>query len=175
VDTNQIQVRGRFEKIAAGKSDGPHVFVDYAHTPDALEKVLLNGRQYLKQIKASEAAKLWVVFGCGGDRDKAKRPLMGRSAAQNADVVVVTSDNPRSESPDSIIADIVAGLDADQFVIEPDREKAIFHALEHAAQDDCVIIAGKGHETEQIVGDQVIAFDDAEKVQQWLLENKPKG
>lgn len=149
--------KGRLERVSpegASKS----VFVDYAHTPDALTKTL----ETLRAVKA-ENARLWVVFGCGGDRDRGKRPLMGRVAESLADRVVLTSDNPRSEDPLVILADIQAGLAAgksDQVHVEPDRKRAIQYALAHMTGGDICVVAGKGHEEYQIVGQTRLAFSD---------------
>lgn len=136
------------------------VYVDFAHTPDGLEKVLAAARGFTK-------GKLWVVFGAGGDRDPMKRPLMGAACAKLADRLVVTSDNPRSEDPLKIIEAILGGLNEEQRSvahIEPDRRKAIFAALTEAAADDVVIIAGKGHETTQEIKGVKYPFDDREIV-----------
>jgi UDP-N-acetylmuramoyl-L-alanyl-D-glutamate--2,6-diaminopimelate ligase len=172
--TDQVQVRGRFEKVLAGDGKKPYVFVDYAHTPDALEKVLRNGRHYLsalpKSLSNSASAELWVVFGCGGDRDKGKRPLMGSAALQFADRAVVTSDNPRTESPEGIIADIVAADMEEKLHAEPNREVAINYALSNAKPGDCVIIAGKGHETYQEVNGKRSDFDDFRIVEDYLKQ-----
>ncbi|HEV8440840.1 MAG TPA: UDP-N-acetylmuramoyl-L-alanyl-D-glutamate--2,6-diaminopimelate ligase [Methylomirabilota bacterium] len=152
-------VPGRFERVEAGQ---PFlVVVDYAHTPDALERVLTTAR------KLVIGGRLGVVFGCGGDRDRGKRPLMGGIAARLADRVWVTSDNPRSERPEAIIAEIVAGIPAAgpgaiRHVTIPDRKTAIRSALGWAVGGDVVVIAGKGHETYQIVGPDVLPFDDRE-------------
>jgi UDP-N-acetylmuramoyl-L-alanyl-D-glutamate--2,6-diaminopimelate ligase len=148
------QVRGRFEKVDAGQDFV--VIVDYAHTPDGLENLLQSAR-YLTQ------GKLIVVFGCGGDRDRGKRPQMGRIAETYADIVVVTSDNPRTEEPIAIIGEIEAGMSQPHYV-EVDRKKAIETALLLAQKGDCVVIAGKGHETYQIFKDKTIHFDDREVV-----------
>ena len=148
-------VPGRFETI---ESDRPFtVVVDYAHTPDGLAKVLGAARELV-----ADAGRLWVVFGCGGDRDSSKRPMMGRVAAEEADQVIVTSDNPRSEDPDAIIADILAGVPrrAKGIMSLADRAAAIARSLAEAKKGDVVVLAGKGHETTQTVGDQVIPFDD---------------
>ncbi|MFN8024328.1 MAG: UDP-N-acetylmuramoyl-L-alanyl-D-glutamate--2,6-diaminopimelate ligase [Acidimicrobiales bacterium] len=151
-------VPGRFEPIVAGQPFS--VLVDYAHTPDGLE-------QALRAVRASTAAagggRVIVVFGCGGDRDREKRPLMGAVAAELADQVVITSDNPRSEDPQAIIDATVAGVPADyrgHVVTEPDRRTAIGAALQIARPGDVVLIAGKGHETTQTIGDRVLPFDD---------------
>jgi UDP-N-acetylmuramoyl-L-alanyl-D-glutamate--2,6-diaminopimelate ligase len=143
---------GRMEAIGGG--DGPLAIVDYAHTPDALAKALQAARGHCR-------ARLHVVFGCGGDRDAGKRPQMGAIAAQLADVVVLTDDNPRSESPQRIVADIAAGLPAGrQATVIHDRAEAIRAALAQAGTGDVVLIAGKGHEDYQIVGRQRRAFSD---------------
>jgi UDP-N-acetylmuramoyl-L-alanyl-D-glutamate--2,6-diaminopimelate ligase len=153
-------VPGRFERVEAGQ---PFlVVVDYAHTPDALERVLTTARRLLPP-----GARLAVVFGCGGDRDRGKRPVMGEIAARLADRVWVTSDNPRGESPEAIMAEIVAGIGAagaglDRYQAIPDRRTAIQSALGWARAGDVVVIAGKGHEPYQIIGSEVLPFDDRE-------------
>jgi UDP-N-acetylmuramoyl-L-alanyl-D-glutamate--2,6-diaminopimelate ligase len=157
------QVPGRLERVralglAADDVRQPPlgVFVDYAHTPDSIAKAL----EALNALKDARARTL-IVFGCGGDRDKGKRPLMG-AAALAADYAVVTSDNPRSEDPEAIIADILPGMaqGAGRYEVEPDRRRAIARALAAAAPGDLVLIAGKGHEDYQLVKDRVLAFDD---------------
>lgn len=157
-------VRGRLEQVLtpSGGPFGPKapgVLIDYAHTPDALEKTLT-------VVRPMTNGKLSVVFGCGGDRDRGKRPMMGAIAAALADRVYVTSDNPRSEDPDAIIRQISDGVDqsvrAQKLVIEGDRAKAIARAIEDAKAGDLVVIAGKGHETYQILKDRTIDFDDRE-------------
>ena len=145
-------VPGRMEPVETGL--GFAVVVDYAHTPDSILHVLRGAR-------ALAAGRVIVVFGCGGDRDRAKRPMMGRTAAAEADLTVVTSDNPRTEDPEAIIAQIVAGMPPGSSVrIEPDRGAAIALAVEEARDGDVVVIAGKGHETYQEVLGTVIPFDD---------------
>jgi UDP-N-acetylmuramoyl-L-alanyl-D-glutamate--2,6-diaminopimelate ligase len=151
-------VPGRFEAIDVGQRFT--VLVDYAHKPDALDQALRAARELV-------AAGRWlrVVFGCGGDRDIAKRPLMGEVATRLADHVVLTSDNPRSEDPQAIIDDIRAGIPLGtgaSVAVEPDRRRAIEHALVEARPGDVVVIAGKGHETTQTFGDTVRPFDDRE-------------
>ncbi|EHR0618086.1 UDP-N-acetylmuramoyl-L-alanyl-D-glutamate--2,6-diaminopimelate ligase [Salmonella enterica] len=145
-------VCGRMEVFTApGK---PTVVVDYAHTPDALEKALQAARLHC-------AGKLWCVFGCGGDRDKGKRPLMGAIAEEFADIVVVTDDNPRTEEPRAIINDILAGmLDAGQVRVMEGRAEAVTNAIMQAKDNDLVLIAGKGHEDYQIVGTQRLDYSD---------------
>ncbi|MCF7838575.1 MAG: UDP-N-acetylmuramoyl-L-alanyl-D-glutamate--2,6-diaminopimelate ligase, partial [Candidatus Marinimicrobia bacterium] len=147
-------VPGRLEAIP--HPGGPRVFVDYAHTPDALAQVL-------QTLRETTTGRLWVVFGCGGDRDRGKRPLMGALAAQYADQVVITSDNPRSEDPAQIAAEITAGLPPGvtaQCLL--DRAVAIHQTLHAAAPADTILIAGKGHEAYQELADCVKPFDDRE-------------
>jgi UDP-N-acetylmuramoyl-L-alanyl-D-glutamate--2,6-diaminopimelate ligase len=145
-------VPGRMEPVETGQ--GFAVVVDYAHTPDSILHVLRGAR-------ALATGRVIVVFGCGGDRDRDKRPLMGRTAVAEADLTVVTSDNPRTEDPEAIIAQIVAGMPPGSSVrIEPDRGAAIALAVGEARAGDVVVIAGKGHETYQEVRGTVIPFDD---------------
>lgn len=145
-------VPGRMEVFPV--TGAANIVVDYAHTPDALEKVLLSA-------KFHTTGKVWCVFGCGGDRDKGKRPLMGQAAESGADAIVITTDNSRSESPESIAKDIVAGLkNADLAVSIPDREQAIRYCLEHARESDIIIVAGKGHEDYQIIGDKKTNYNE---------------
>jgi len=147
-------VPGRFEQVDEGQDFT--VVVDYAHTPDGLENILKTGRQLTTN-------RIITVFGCGGDRDRGKRPLMGEVAARYSDFCVVTSDNPRSEDPEAIINDIVPGLDRvkdSRYAIVIDRREAINHAVHLARPGDLLIIAGKGHETYQLVKDKVLDFDD---------------
>ena len=136
------------------------MIVDYAHTPDSLENVLGTAREL-------DSGKLICVFGCGGDRDREKRPLMGRIAAELADVPIVTSDNPRSEDPGAIIDEIVAGIDGDVEIIQ-DRRSAIARAVEIAEPGDVVVIAGKGHEQGQQFRDRTVPFDDREVAREAL-------
>lgn len=145
---------GRLERVET--LSAAEVFVDYAHTDDALANVLSTVKEFTK-------GRLWAVFGAGGDRDAGKRPLMGAAAARYADRLVITSDNPRSEDPIEIINQIVAGLPGGALhYVEPDRRKAIFFALQGAKPGDVVVICGKGHETTQTIGDKVLHFDDRE-------------
>ncbi len=148
-------VPGRLESVP--NAHGRRVLVDYAHKPDALEKVLLN----LKQIKGPH--RLITVFGCGGDRDRSKRPVMGKLAAEHSDLVWVTSDNPRTENPQQIVDEIVKGMrQFSNFHVETDRKKAIFEAIRESQAGDIVLIAGKGHEDYQIIGTTKVHFDDRE-------------
>ena len=157
---------GRLEEMKSEKGRvKSRVFVDFAHTPDGLEKVLTAARGF-----TPEGKKLWVVFGAGGDRDPMKRPLMGAACAKLADRIVVTSDNPRSEDPMAIINAIVGGIDGDRrqsMAIEPDRKTAIEFALREAAEGDVVIIAGKGHETTQEIKGVKYPIDDREVVRRY--------
>lgn len=154
---------GRLSKLGGGKK--PYVFIDYAHTPDALEKVLA-------VLKPLCKGQLWCVFGCGGDRDKSKRPLMAEIAQRFADKIVVTDDNPRTEDPTQIVADIKQGFKDTQHVfIEHDRTKAIIHAISQAKTQDFILIAGKGHEDYQIIGEHKYPLSDL-KIAQDALQNK---
>lgn len=144
-------VPGRLEAVP--NSRGLAVLVDYAHTDDALQRVLT-------ELRRLGPARILTVFGCGGDRDRGKRPLMGRAAAEGSDVVFVTSDNPRSEDPRAIIDDILPGVGDRPHVIEPDRRAAIFAAIAAARPGDIVLIAGKGHEATQQIGSTYHTFDD---------------
>ena len=150
-------VRGRMQ-FAARRENGATVFIDYAHTPDALATAL-------RAVRPHVLGRLVVVFGAGGDRDKGKRPLMGRAAADHADVVFVTDDNPRSEDPSLIRAEVLAGtrLGAAEVTEVGDRAEAILRAVDALSPGDTLLVAGKGHETGQIVGDAILPFDDAEQ------------
>ena len=153
---------GRMEQFTF--SHGVTVVVDYAHTPDALQ-------QALQALRLHCTCRLWCVFGCGGNRDKGKRPLMGQLAQQYADHTIVTSDNPRSEVPMQICQDIAAGMqDADNFRIEPDRKLAIKLALVSAQPGDVVLLAGKGHETTQTIGHEQHHYDERAYVRQLMSE-----
>ena len=157
------RVPGRFEAVDAGQPFT--VVVDYAHTPEGLAQVLAAARE----LAATGGGRVLVVFGAGGERDKGKRPLMGEAAARLADLAVLTSDNPRSEDPLTIMEGVRAGVrHADRLVVEPDRAAAIALAIGEARPGDVVVIAGKGHETGQVVGDRTIPFDDREVARQVL-------
>jgi len=160
-------VKGRFQPVWAGQQF--KAIVDYAHTPDGLENIL-------KSLREITLGKLIVVFGCGGDRDPFKRPLMGRIAAKLADFVIITSDNPRSEDPNKIIAEIYAGVKEVELekkvscILEPDRKKAIALAVERASSFDTVLVAGKGHETYQLIGKERLPFDDTEVLKEVIKD-----
>jgi UDP-N-acetylmuramoyl-L-alanyl-D-glutamate--2,6-diaminopimelate ligase len=143
-----------------GDRNGAPIFVDYAHKPDALAKALQALRPYAKR-------RLVVVFGAGGDRDAGKRPLMGAIAAENADEIIVTDDNPRSENPDSIRAAILSAAKGARDI--GDRATAIRAAIEGLEQGDALLIAGKGHETGQIIGERTLPFSDHEAVKAALV------
>lgn len=176
-------VDGRLERVSVPDALGYSVVVDYAHTPDAMEKAL-------ECLREMTPARLIVVFGCGGDRDRGKRPLMGRAAARWGDLVILTSDNPRSEVPEAIIADIEAGvldcgwqqLEVEAararergYLVSVDRRSAIRLALDCAQAGDIVFIGGKGHETYQIIGGQVLPFDDREVAREHLVSMELGG
>jgi len=150
--------KGRLEKIGLSTTGAP-IFVDYAHTPDALENALSALRPITKN-------KLVTIFGCGGDRDKGKRPLMGRVAEKNSDRVIVTDDNPRSENPDQIRTEIMSGCPSAENI--GDRREAISHGIASLEQGDILLIAGKGHETGQIIGDKILPFSDTDVVLELL-------
>ena len=152
-----VPAPGRMQQV--GGQDAPLVVIDYAHTPDALDKTL----GALRQVARDRAGRLWCVFGCGGDRDPGKRPQMGR-IAQLADQVVVTSDNPRSEEPRAVIEQIVAGMDAGgaPWQAIEDRAAAILSAVKHAAKQDVILLAGKGHEPYQEIKGRKMPFSDAD-------------
>jgi UDP-N-acetylmuramoyl-L-alanyl-D-glutamate--2,6-diaminopimelate ligase len=167
------RVPGRLDRVTNSK--GLHVFVDYAHTPDALKNVLQALRTLVGATPASpRRSRVLVVFGCGGDRDKTKRALMGKVVARLADQAVVTSDNPRTEDPQGILDQILPGLVSEgwqegrEFSVVVDRHEGIRRALEQAREGDIVLIAGKGHEDYQIVGKTKIHFDDGEEVRRFL-------
>ena len=164
-------VPGRFERMDQGQ---PFlVAVDYAHTDDALRNAILVARELVSAAQGAEnisRGRVITLFGCGGDRDRTKRPLMGMAAGELSDYVVLTSDNPRSEDPLDIMNDALVGLRRfdTPHVVEPDRAKAIRHAIEQAAAGDAVLIAGKGHETYQVLKDRTIHFDDREVAREVL-------
>jgi UDP-N-acetylmuramoyl-L-alanyl-D-glutamate--2,6-diaminopimelate ligase len=158
-------VPGRMEQVGDGN---PWVLIDYAHTPDALEK----GIQAIKRLARG---KVFVVFGCGGDRDRSKRAPMGRIGVQLADLAIITSDNPRTEDPLKIIEEIEEGakqVSPDRYLVIPDRREAIKKAIALAGQEDCVLITGKGHEQYQIIGAERLPFDDRKEARGALAERR---
>jgi UDP-N-acetylmuramoyl-L-alanyl-D-glutamate--2,6-diaminopimelate ligase len=156
-------VSGRMEHIGASRA-GAHIFVDYAHTPAGLDVLLRAARPHAP-------GKLILVFGCGGDRDRGKRPLMGAIAAKHADIVIVTDDNPRSEEPAAIRAAVRAAAPAALDIA--DRARAIAAAIAAAGPGDAVLIAGKGHETGQIVAGEILPFSDQEAARAAIAEKGP--
>jgi UDP-N-acetylmuramoyl-L-alanyl-D-glutamate--2,6-diaminopimelate ligase len=168
---NLKPVPGRFLSVKVGQPFS--VIVDYAHTDDALRNLTALARQ----MTAQSGKRVITLFGCGGDRDRTKRPRMGQAAGEGSDFVVVTSDNPRSEDPLAIISEIEPGLKASgvQYAIEPDRAAAIRLAIEAAAPGDVVLIAGKGHEREQILAGRTIPFDDTQIAMSLLGESRRPG
>ena len=159
-------VKGRIEIVPTPGKDYT-VLIDYAHTPDGLEKVLRSVRDFCK-------GRLIAVFGCGGDRDRSKRPIMGDIAVRLADLVIVTSDNPRTEEPSAIIGDILAGMEGTETpcLVEENRRKAIRLAMRIAQKDDVIVLAGKGHETYQIIGTEKTHLDEREEVTAALCETE---
>lgn len=161
---SNVVIPGRCELVAKEKNLPYSIIIDYAHTPDGLENVL-------STVKAFTKNRMISVFGCGGDRDKVKRPQMGKIGCELSDIAIITSDNPRSEEPMDIINDIVKPLNYDNFVIEVNRKEAIRKAMNMALDGDVIVIAGKGHETYQILKDETIHFDEREVVYD-ILEGK---
>jgi UDP-N-acetylmuramoyl-L-alanyl-D-glutamate--2,6-diaminopimelate ligase len=154
---------GRMQTVSL--SNGALALVDYAHTPDALEKALIACREVLEH--AGSDGRLIVVFGCGGDRDRTKRPVMGSIASNQADLAIITSDNPRTEDPNDIIQEVYAGIDdknRGNVMIIPDRAEAIDYAVEISKKNDLILVAGKGHENYQIIGKEKHHFDDTEQL-----------
>lgn len=158
-------VRGRFELVNGGQNFT--VIVDYAHTPDSVENVLKTVKQFAKR-------KVFVVIGCGGDRDRTKRPLMAKVAVQYADEPIFTSDNPRSEDPIAILKDMESGVEGEYYHSISNREQAIYFAIANAKEGDVVVIAGKGHETYQQIGNQIFEFDDKKVALNAIKEFKTK-
>ena len=147
-------------------SDTPCIVLrDYAHTPDALERALTS-------LRPLTSGRLIVVFGCGGDRDRGKRPIMGRIAAEHSDLAIATSDNPRTEDPDAIIDDIEQGMGGMPHLRIPDRLAAIHAALNEGRAGDTILLAGKGHETYQVIGTEKLPFDEREIVQRAVRGKK---
>jgi UDP-N-acetylmuramoyl-L-alanyl-D-glutamate--2,6-diaminopimelate ligase len=160
-------IAGRLEHFSEG-DDAPSVIVDYAHTPHALQSILQGVRRHCQ-------GELWLVFGCGGDRDRGKRPLMGRIAEKFADQVVLTDDNPRVEDGSGIIKEILRGFADPDIRVERDRRKAIQLAIQHALPNDLVVIAGKGHETTQEINDVRFPCDDRALAREALVQRVAAG
>ncbi|CDI49765.1 UDP-N-acetylmuramoyl-L-alanyl-D-glutamate--2,6-diaminopimelate ligase [Clostridium tetani] len=156
-------VPGRCEIVTRGYNLGYDVIVDYAHTPDGLDNVLRTARDFTK-------GKLISVYGCGGDRDRAKRPIMGKIGTELSDLAILTSDNPRTEEPFSIIDDIVKGITKDNYIVVESRREAIKKAMTIAKKDDVIVVAGKGHEDYQILKDKTIHFDEREVIKEIIEE-----
>ncbi len=158
-------VKGRFQVVHT--ETDYHVIIDYAHTPDSLEKIL-------QAVNEFKTGRLVVIFGAGGDRDHAKRPLMGAAAGKYADFSIITSDNPRSEDPEAIITDILEGITphTDQFVTITDRKEAIYYAIDHAQKDDMIVLAGKGHETYVLRHGIKYPFDEEAIVMEYIQAKK---
>ncbi len=171
--THLRQVPGRFEVVPASREHGFTVVVDYAHTDDALRNLISLARDLVKDT----GGHVITLFGCGGDRDRTKRPKMGRVAGELSDWVVLTSDNPRSENPMTIMAEALVNIRETEakFVVEPDRRTAIQAAIRLAKPNDIVLLAGKGHEKTQILANGAIPFDDVAEAEQALRERKEKG
>ena len=166
---NLESVSGRFERIAMGQ---PFlVIVDYAHTDDALENLIRTAREL------NPEGRIITLFGCGGWKDRTKRPVMGEVTGRLSDLTILSSDNPRTEDPLKIISDIVVGLQktAGKYLIEPDREKAIGIAMDEARAGDLVLLAGKGHENYQILAERTLEFDDREAARRALRERGFEG
>lgn len=159
-----VVVPGRCERAARGHKLPYEIIIDYAHTPDGLENILKTAREFTR-------GRLISVFGCGGDRDKVKRPQMGKIGTDLSDIAVITSDNPRSEEPDSIIDDIIAGIEKDNYIRITNRHEGIEKAMEIAEEGDVIVIAGKGHETYQILNTGTIHFDEREVIEEILKKN----
>lgn len=159
-----VVVPGRCERAARGHKLPYEIIIDYAHTPDGLENILKTAREFTR-------GRLISVFGCGGDRDKVKRPQMGKIGTDLSDIAVITSDNPRSEEPDSIIDDIISGIEKDNYIRITNRHEGIEKAMEIAEEGDVIVIAGKGHETYQILNTGTIHFDEREVIEEILKKN----
>jgi UDP-N-acetylmuramoyl-L-alanyl-D-glutamate--2,6-diaminopimelate ligase len=160
---NMLCVPGRCEIVTKNYNLGFDIIVDYAHTPDGLENILKTAREFTK-------GRLISVFGCGGDRDRTKRPIMGRIGSNLSDFAVITSDNPRSEEPFKIIKDILSGISKDNYMVVGNRKEAIRKAIEMAKMDDVIVVAGKGHEDYQILKDKTIHFDEREIIAEIINE-----
>ena len=153
--------KGRMELIVYGTNG---IFVDYAHTPDAVENVLNSALEFKK-------GRIITIIGCGGDRDASKRPIMGRIACQKSDLVIITNDNPRTEDPQKIIQDIITGVESNNYVVIPDRKEAIEYGMSQLEDNDIFMILGKGHEDYQILGTEKVHFSDQEEVEKYIKDD----
>jgi len=160
---SKVTVPGRCENLTLGMNLGFQVIRDYSHTPDSLKNILENLRELTK-------GKLICIFGCGGDRDRTKRPIMGEIGTELSDIAIITSDNPRSEDPYMILEDIKAGVKKSNYKLIENRREAIKTALLLGEKDDIIVIAGKGHETYQILKNETIHFDEKEVVLELIEE-----
>jgi UDP-N-acetylmuramoyl-L-alanyl-D-glutamate--2,6-diaminopimelate ligase len=160
---NMLCVPGRCEIVTKDYNLGYEVIVDYAHTPDGLENILKTAREFTK-------GRLISVFGCGGDRDNTKRPIMGKIGTELSDLAVITSDNPRTEDPMSIIKEIITGVEKNNYTVVENRREAIKKAMEMAKKDDVIVVAGKGHEDYQVLKDKTIHFDEREIIAEIVKE-----
>lgn len=160
---NKVFVPGRLEIVSKDYNLGFEIIIDYAHSPDGLENILKTAKEFTK-------GRLISVFGCGGDRDKTKRPIMGSIASELSDITIITSDNPRTEEPLSIIQDIIKGINKNNYEILENRKEAIKKAIKIARKDDVIVIAGKGHEDYQEINDKKIHFDEREVIGEVIKE-----
>ncbi len=158
-----ISVPGRCEIVTKNYDLGYDVIVDYAHTPDGLENILATAREFTK-------GRLISVYGCGGDRDRTKRPIMGKVGSDLSDIAIITSDNPRTEDPSLIIKDVLEGIEKDNYIVVEGRRDAIKKAMEIAKENDVIVVAGKGHEDYQILKDRTIHFDEREVIEELIKE-----
>lgn len=161
---NQKPVEGRCEKVKLPHNEFS-IIIDYAHTPDGLINIL-------KSVNEMKKNRVITLFGCGGDRDKTKRPEMGKIASENSDFVIITSDNPRSENPDKIIENIVSGIEKNNYTVIPDRKRAIYFGISICEKGDILLLAGKGHENYQVLESGKIHFDEREVIREYYAENK---
>lgn len=160
---NGVQVPGRCEIVTKKYNLAFDVIVDYAHTPDGLQNILETAREFTK-------GRLISVFGCGGDRDKAKRPIMGKIGSELSDIAIITSDNPRTEEPNKIIEDVISGIIKDNYIVITDRREGIKKAMEIAKKGDVIVVAGKGHEDYQVLKNGTIHFDEREVIAEIVKE-----
>ena len=163
-------IAGRIERVKLGTVTDFSVFIDYAHTPDALSNLLMSAQRIKRR-----GQRIVLVFGCGGDRDKRKRPVMGKIAEELADFCVVTSDNSRSEDPKTIINDILAGMSGENHIVIPERARAIEYAIREACEGDIILLAGKGHEEYEIVRDGKHPFSEKKLAKQAALRYRSGG